>query len=147
MVERPEQKHSIERGIPLRQVACVSFARNKPASCDLRAPLDVKRHRVDEHDVVAAAGEPIRLNARAAANIEHRRRRLRQMPLEQLFRPRELDAPIPALESAELTPKLVVREDLRIERHRRARSSVAAAAMPSIWTMSVWTMSVWTMSV
>src|SRR4029079_11981888 len=69
--------------------------------------LDVTRREVDEVRLVAAAGQPARVDARASADVQHARGRRGKVPLEDVLRPRELDVPRPREQPTPLEARLV----------------------------------------
>ena len=74
---------------------------------------EVQLDRIHQLDVVAALGQPHRVRAGAAADVEHARGRRWQEPLEQLLGADELE-PAPAAQPPLLVAAVVVVADLWI---------------------------------
>ncbi|HEX6444929.1 MAG TPA: hypothetical protein VF053_07585 [Streptosporangiales bacterium] len=117
VVERAEQEHGVARRVPLGQSARVAhLGRERPVFARLR---NVQRHRIDQVDVVAPLGQPARVHARAAADVEDAGGRRRQQLLEQRLRPYplQLSARAAGQPVAFLAPVVVV-GDLLAQPHQ-----------------------------
>jgi hypothetical protein len=124
VVERAEEQHRVPRRISYVQAACVADDRAEPSRGELGRLLDVERHRIDEPNLVADVGEPRRICARTAADVQHAGRCGRQEAREQLLRPLELDAGVALREAVALEPELVVPADVLV--HGRKLKDLAA---------------------
>jgi hypothetical protein len=131
VVERAHEQHGIRRRVGVGQAARVpdrGIERDSGFGGRRARLLDVQRHRIDEPDVVAMAGEPDRVHAGAAADVENPGRRNGKVPRQQVHRARPLqDAGVPG-ETRSLDSRLVVLEDLALHRRRGYRR----ASPPSI---------------
>ena len=75
--------------------------------------LDVKREHVDQTHHVPDSRQPCRVNARAAANIEHTRRRRGQRLLKQFKRPYQFEPVVAPSQAIPLdTGRVVTKERL-----------------------------------
>ena len=118
VVERPQQEDGVRRGVRHVELLRVAEHRLEPAS---RARLlHVQGHRVDQAHFVAALGEPRRVLAGPAADVEDDRGRRREVTLEHLLRPRELELRAAARKAVSLDARRVVSVDRLVH-----RSSVA----------------------
>ena len=90
MVERAEQEHRIDRRVRLREPTGIAdFGGHQPG---LNCGSNMLRDDVDEMHAVASAGQPDSVYARAAAHVEHHRRRRWQLTQQQLARAQQLEA-------------------------------------------------------
>ena len=144
VVERAEKQHHVRRPVRVLEPACIAHARARQGGAGVSARLlDVPRRLIDEVDLVAAAGEPARVDAGAASDVEDTGRRRGQVSLEDVLRARELDHARPleqasALEAGLVEPLDVVRVahetssvDARLRApggHRQRRLAASAAA-------------------
>ena len=110
VVERPQEEHDVVGVIAVFEVASISERRGeqRAAGRGLTRLLDVERHGVDEMDAVSRVRQPARVRAGAAADVERRRGRWRQVASEELRRSGELDPRCPGLQAIALVPGPVV---------------------------------------
>ena len=90
VVERPHEKHGIGGALAVGQRTGIADGGTRQWMIRLRRRgrerlLHVPRHRIDEMHIVAASGEPARIPAGAAADVQHHPRRRRQEAPDQLL--------------------------------------------------------------
>jgi hypothetical protein len=123
VIERAEQEHRIERGIPCLEPASIAQPHGERAlgsfTCSGRL-LYMERHRIDKVNGVSDPRPPRRIHAWTATHVQDRGRRRRQDPFQQLLRTRKLDPGAGAAQQAVLfNPGRVVREDLIVHHEER----------------------------
>src|SRR4029077_7699180 len=74
--------------------------------------LDVPRRVIDQVDLVAAGGQPARVDAGASPDVEDAGGRRRQVALEDVLRARELEDPRPLEQATGLEAGLVEPSDV-----------------------------------
>jgi hypothetical protein len=117
VVEGAEEEDGVGAGVGVVQAAGVAHGQRRDGVVGLAGRgaaglLDVERHGVDQVHRVASGGQPARVDAGAAADVEHHRRRRGQVPGEQLLRARALELVLPGGQPPGLQPQLVVLLDL-----------------------------------
>jgi len=128
VVERAKQQHGLDAGVGVVEAPRVADARARERPRRLtrgRGPrlVDMERARVHQVHLVAQPGEPARVRARAAADVEHDVAARRQVAQDDLLRARQLEPARALEESRRLGGPGVVRHDLGRERlacHRPA---------------------------
>jgi hypothetical protein len=137
VIERPHEQHGIGAGVVRLEPAGIAEpdARERMIALARRGLprlLDVERHRVDEVHDISVRGEPARVGAGPAADVENDTGGRRKVTPEQLPRSLRFQRPMAERQALGLSPLGIVREDLGWQ-GRRAHGAPPASRFWKKW--------------